>query len=79
MDNQPSWEPDHPKARVYHIPDTLTNWPWPARMSPHIDKVNADFNASFKGYPQLEAKAAKVIEQGETGGHLPDEHLLNTS
>lgn len=71
MDTQlPSREPYLHQAQVYRIPDTLTNWPWPARIAPYIDKVNADLNAFIKGYPQLEGETLKVLEKSETGGSL---------
>lgn len=78
MDTQlPSREPDLHQARVYRIPDTLTNWPWPARIGPHIDKINADLNVFVKGYPQLEGKASKLLEEAETGGScLSSQYLM---
>ncbi|KAF9465760.1 isoprenoid synthase domain-containing protein [Collybia nuda] len=66
IDVQQPLTPSSSQAQLFHIPDTLTRWPWPARTSPHIDKVKADFEALIKGYPQIERKALKVLEYAQT-------------
>ncbi|KAF9458118.1 isoprenoid synthase domain-containing protein [Collybia nuda] len=63
MDSRPSLSSE---GKIFHIPDTLEKWPWPARISPHIDVVKADLAALMKGYPKLEPKALKMLAYADS-------------
>jgi hypothetical protein len=68
MDNQtPTLAPEQCQARVFHIPDTLTNWPWPRRMNPRYGKVKANLDEWIKRFP-LDSNAINILENAETGG-----------
>lgn len=59
-----------PEAPIFRIPDVLDQWPWPARVSPHLDKVNVALDKWLEGFPQIDAKMLKMLEQGESGKFL---------
>ncbi|KAG2094003.1 isoprenoid synthase domain-containing protein [Suillus discolor] len=51
------------RPRVFHLPDTMLNWPWPRAMNPHFEVVKAGVDASFREFKALSDESQEVFDK----------------
>ncbi|KAG1833624.1 isoprenoid synthase domain-containing protein [Suillus subalutaceus] len=51
------------RPRVFYLPDTMTNWPWPRAMNPHFEVVKAEVDALFRESKALSAESQEALDK----------------
>ncbi|KAF8888381.1 terpenoid synthase [Gymnopilus junonius] len=48
---------------VYHLPDTLKEWPWPRRINRHHEEAKAESDAWFRSFKAFSVESQKAFDR----------------
>lgn len=70
------------RPKVFYLPDTMANWPWPRAINPHYEAVKIETDAWFCSFKSVDSESLKAFDKCNTAllvalGHptVSREHL----
>ena len=47
----------------FHLPDLLSQWPWPRVLNQHYEEAKREFDEWFRGLEALEPKSQRLFDR----------------
>lgn len=71
------------KPKMFYLPNTMANWPWPRRINPFFEQVKVEADEWFRSFNALSPKSLKAFEKCDFGWYssvictVPPVHLAS--
>lgn len=55
------------RPKMFYLPDTMANWPWPRLISPHYEAVKIEAEAWFRSFKAVDPGTLKEFNKCDPG------------